>query len=361
MSTPRERLGAKAQEPKPKGALTAASQQHLNLILQQTAAKLTRSLTPEEMRAVTDAASKIDHPITTEVAVAVVEAMATPQQHAEFKVSEELLLTAIEKELGRSLTDDEEQLSIEALEDSDGMETESDFHAGVGQIVAHIWEEEARVQAEEQARARTDEETANPLETWTKDATKLGTNLGSKFEKLAAMKPQIERVNEDFAKLKARIADKSLPDTARIMPDTAWQKKMPDGSLKNEKGFLHFEDYCQIVLKRTKQAVYAMLKNCAAPSEPKAKETDPEKIKGSLLKRGTTALSKLFEEWLPLEPTLTLTAMLQRLQNSIAANNADELKEARKAAEEAAKKRAALEALAGGVPNNHVTPSDKKS
>jgi hypothetical protein len=363
MSTSSQRPGAKAppDERKLKGALKKVSKEHLILVLQETALKLTRSLTPEEMGAVTDAVAKLDHPITTDEAVAIVEAMAEPQQQAEFEVSKQLLLTTLEKELGRPLTNDEEEQSIESLEESEAIETENDFHAYVEQIVAYIREAEARNQVEEQARARAAEEAAHPLETWTKDATELGTHVGSAVEKLVAMQPQIEQVNKNFAKLKARITDGSLPETARIMPDVEWKKKMADGSLRDEKGFLHFEDYCCVVLKRSKQAVYAMLKNCAAPAEPKAKETDPEKIKGSLLKRGTTSLSKLFEEWLPLEPTLTLAAMLQRLQNSIAANNADELKKARNAADEAAKKRAALEALAGGVPNNHATPSDKKS
>jgi len=263
------------------------------LVLQETAIKLTRSLTAEEMGAVQDAAAKLDHEITADEAVAVIEAL-----------------------------------------------TEIPTLGGTSKAAVNA--------------APAAEEAAPPVEKWTKNASELGADLKAKIGTFAAMKPQINQVKYDFGSLKYCIESGKLPPTARIMPEYEWQKThKKDGSKTTEHGFLHFEDFCQVVLKRTKQAVYAMLADCDPPAEPKPPETDPEKIKGALLKRGTASFLKLFQDGAVHEKSLTFNALMQRIVSNVTARYADELKQARERAKNVAAELASLEAIAGGV--NHTT------
>src|ERR1035438_679144 len=86
-----------------------------------------------------------------------------------------------------------------------------------------------------------------------------------------AMYSSVDQVQQNFIDLNDAIEDGRLPPTARIMPTYSWKKTTKDGKhTTDEKGFRYFQDYCAVILKRGKSAVYSMLKNAKMPREKEA-------------------------------------------------------------------------------------------
>jgi len=207
--------------------------------------------------------------------------------------------------LGRDLTASEQGDIHAALEQEKVKLTKADYEQYVGEWAMRFRQMEYEAMPEEQ-------KIAEQLAAWNKDATELGTDLSARIGTFKAMEPQINQVKQDFIDLKEAIDEKRCPDSTRIMPDYVWDKTNKDGKTTTaQKGFLHFEDYCKVILQRTKQAVYAMLKDAESPAEKR----DPDNTPATLIKRGAAAFLKLYLLLKPQDKSVTF----ERLMNSIVA------------------------------------------
>jgi hypothetical protein len=184
-------------------------------------------------------------------------------------LTEARLREDVEGRLGRELTPGEQGEIVSQIIDSQHSDvsslTKDEYQDYVMEVAQYLKQQHATEAAAAQALA----DAANPpVERWTKEATELGTSLGARIGTFAAMHDVVEKVNQHFAALKDAIDVGNLPPSARIMPDYPWKKTTKDGKhTTNEKGFLDFQDYCLVVLKRGKSAVYSMLKNAKMPRE----------------------------------------------------------------------------------------------
>ena len=209
-------------------------------------------------------------------------------------LTEARLQKDVEGMLGRELTPDEQDAIESQIIDSQRSDvsslTKDEYQDCVMELAQHFKQEEAAEAAAAQAIA----DAANPpVERWTKEATELGTTLGARIWSFAAMHDVVEKVNHNFAALKDAIDAGNLPPSARIMPDYPWKKITKDGKhTTNEKGFLDFQDYCLVVLKRGKSAVYSMLKKGKMPRE----KGDPDNSLGAVIKRGAKTLTNLHKK-----------------------------------------------------------------
>jgi len=200
----------------------------------------------------------------------------------------------VEGRLGRELTPDEQGEIESQIIDSQHSDvsslTKDEYQDYVMEVAQHLKNEAAAEAAAAQALA----DAANPpIERWTKEATELGTSLGARIWSFADMHDVVEKVNQNFAALDDAVDAGDLPPSARIMPDYPWKKTTKDGKhTTNEKGFRYFQDYCLVVLKRGKSAVYSMLKNAKMPREKK----DPDNSLGAVIKRGAKSFVSLHKK-----------------------------------------------------------------
>jgi hypothetical protein len=204
------------------------------------------------------------------------------------------LLEDVADLLRRELKPNEEaevHASIYDAEHSDADRlTKTEYQEWVNEIVAHL----KRLEAEEQSAAQALTDAANPpVERWTKEATELGTTLGARIGTFKAMANSVQQVNDNFSSLKNAIDAGKLPKTTRIMPDVEWKKTTKDGKhTTDQKGFVDFQDYCLVILKRGKSAVYQMLKDAKMPREKK----DPDNSFGELVKRGAKSFVNMHKK-----------------------------------------------------------------
>ena len=284
--------------PRDKGKQQKNSNEHIALVMQEAAIKLTRKLTDEEVAIAWKFAVAADHQITADEVLAAINE-PIPQRpgngkkkSGRFDVTAERLIRDVEETLGRELTPTEQGTIQGGINDLRGetLMTKTSYAEAVRHYAA-----EFKAEAEEAAlEARIAEEQENPpIERWTTEATELGTNLKAKIGTFAAMQPKIEQVRENFVSLKNAIDGGSLPKTARIMPTYSWKKTNKDGkTTTDQRGFLDFQDYCRTVLRRGKSAVYQMLKDTKMPKEPK----DPDNSLGALVKRGAKSFVNLHKK-----------------------------------------------------------------
>jgi hypothetical protein len=191
------------------------------------------------------------------------------------------------------------------LEQEEVKLTKDDYEQYVGEWAGRFRHMEYDAKPEEQ-------KLADQLAAWNEAATELGTDLTARIGTFKAMEPKIHQVKRGFRDLKKAIDLKLFPDSTRIMPYYEWDKTNKDGKTTTaQKGFLHFEDYCRVILQRTKQAVYAMLKDAGSPAEKR----DPDNTPATLIKRGAAAFLKLYLLLKPQDKSVTF----ERLMNSIVA------------------------------------------
>lgn len=265
---------------------------HISLVLQEVAAKLTRRLSEDEMAIIWDAATKFDHQMTAEEALAVLEVGVeefTGKRQRKVKLTAEKVTKDVARLLERELTTGEKLQISDSLADAEPV-TRSEYEDHVSEVAAHY----RNVEQEEAAEAQALADAANPpVERWSKEATELGTNFGVRIGTFKAMEPQIEQTRKNFAALKAAIDDGKLPKTARIMPTYGWKKTTKDGKHTTDQvGFIDFQDFCKVILKRGKSAVYQMLKDAKMPRE----ENDPDNSFDALVKRGAKSFISLHKK-----------------------------------------------------------------
>lgn len=207
--------------------------------------------------------------------------------------------------LGRELTASEQGDIQAALEREEVKLSKDDYEQYVGEWALRFRQMAYDAMPEEQKIAKQ-------LAAWNRAATDLGTDLTARIGTFKAMEPQINQVKDGFTNLKAARDGKRLPESTRIMPDYKWEKTNKDGETTTpQMGFLHFEDYCRVILQRTKQAVYAMLKDAQLPAE----KEDPDNTPATLIKRGAASFLKLYLLLKPQDEAVTF----ERLMNSIVA------------------------------------------
>jgi hypothetical protein len=301
---------------------------HIGLVLQEAAAKLTRRLNEDEMANIWDAATKLDHEMTADEALAVLEIgveefTETVQREVMPKADE--VIKDVSGLLARDLTSQEELQISDSLAGAEPL-TKSEYENYVSETAGHF----RNLEHEEVAQAQALADAANPpVERWTKEATELGTNLGVRIGTFKAMEPQIEQVRVNFIALKDAIDAGKLPKTTRIMANYSWKKTKKDGkTTTNEKGFRDFQDYCRVILKRGKSAVYTMLKDAKMPREKKA----PDNSFGALVKRGARSFIGLHEELE--DQTIGFDSFMESITNAARAMLAAEQVANRKAADE---------------------------
>ena len=77
------------------------------------------------------------------------------------------------------------------------------------------------------------------------------------------------------------------------MPTYGWKKTTKDGKHTTDQvGFIDFQDFCKVILKRGKSAVYQMLKDAKMPRE----ENDPDNSFDALVKRGAKSFISLHKK-----------------------------------------------------------------
>jgi hypothetical protein len=285
-----------------KGKQQKNSSEHIVVVMQEAAFKLTRKLTDEESGVAWKFATAADHEITAdEIIHAINEPIpAKPgngkKKRGKFDVTADLLIRDVEETLARELTAGEQGTIQGGINDLRGetLMTKTSYAEAVRHYAAEF-KAEAEQAAEE---ARLSEELANPpLERWTTEATELGTKMNSmlvaaeaRVGTFRAMSSSVDQVKQDFKDLKDAIDDGRLPKAARIMPTHSWKKTNKDGKTTTvQLGFLDFQDYCKVILKRGKSAVYSMLKNASMPREPKK----PDNSLGAVIKRGAKSFINL--------------------------------------------------------------------
>jgi hypothetical protein len=301
MSTP----NVTPQPPKGGGKQQKNSNEHIALVLQEAAIKLTRKLTDEEGAIAWKFAIAADHEIAADEVLAAINEPIPPRpgngkkKGGKFDVTSDRLIRDVGETLGRELTPAEQGTIQGGLNDlrGDTLTTKESYRETVRHYAA-----EFKAEAEEAAEeARIAEEEKNPpVERWTTQATELGSRMSSmlvaaeaRIGTFKAMSSSVDQVRQNFADLKDAIDAGRLPTTARIMPTYSWKKKTKDGKhTTNQKGFLDFQDYCLEVLKRGKSAVYAMLKSAKAPKEPK----EPDNSLGAVIKRGAKSFTSLHKK-----------------------------------------------------------------
>lgn len=276
------------------------SNQHIAVVMQEAAIKLTRKLTDDESTVAWKFAVAADHEVTAAEVLAAINEPVPPKKPGngrtkrskKIEITSVLLNRAVEEALGRELTPAEQGTIQGAINDlrGDTLITEESYSVAVKDYAA-----EFKAEAEEAAEeARIAAEQANPpLEKWTTQATDLGTTLKAKIGTFAAMKPAVEQVRESFGSLKDAIDAGRLPKTALIMPTYQWKKTTRDGKhTTDQNGFLDFKDYCSVILKRGKSAVYQMLKDANMPKEKK----DPDNSLVALVSRGAKSFINLHKK-----------------------------------------------------------------
>ena len=281
------------------------SNEHIALVMQEAAIKLTRKLTEEEGKIAWEFAVAANHEITADEVLAAINE-PIPQRpgngkkkRGKFDLTADLLIRDVEETLRRELTPAEQGTIQGGINDLRGetLMTKTSYAEAVRHYAAEF-KAEAEQAAEE---ARIAEEQVNPpVERWTAEATELGTKMSSmlvsaeaRVGTFRAMSNSVDQVKQHFIDLKDAIDAGRLPETARIMPTYSWKKTTKDGkTTTDQKGFLDFQDYCKVILKRGKSAVYQMLKDAKVPKEPK----DPNNSLGALVKRGAKAFTNLHKK-----------------------------------------------------------------
>jgi hypothetical protein len=291
--------------PKGGGKQQKNTNQHISVVIQEAAFKLTRKLTEEESKVAWEFAVAANHEITAdEIIHAINEPISAKpgngkKKSGKFEVTAELLICDIGAALGRELTPAEQGTIQGGVNDlrGDVLTTKASY----SETVRH-YAGEFKAEAEEAAEeARIAEEGKNPpVERWTTQATELGTKMGlmlvaaeARVGTFKAISSNVDQVKQNFIDLKDAIDAGRLPKTARIMPTYSWKKTTKEGKHTTEqKGFLDFQDYCRVILKRGKSAVYAMLKDAKLPKEPK----DPDNSLGALVTRGAKSFTNLHKK-----------------------------------------------------------------
>jgi hypothetical protein len=288
-----------------KGKQQKNSNEHIALVLLEAAAKITRKLSAIEEKAVREYAVAADHEVTADELLKVINE-PVPQRpgngrkkRGKFEVTADLLIRDIEELLGRELTTAEQGTIQGGVNDLRG-DTQV-TKASYAETVRHYGAEFKAEAAEAALVAQLADERANPpLERWTTQATELGTKMSSmlvaaeaRVGTFKAMFNSVDQVKQNFIDLKDAIDAGRLPDTARIMPTYSWKKKSKDGKTTiAQQGFVNFQDYCLVILKRGKSAVYQMLKDAKMPREKK----DPDNSLGAVIKHGAKSFVNLHKK-----------------------------------------------------------------
>lgn len=294
MSTP----NVTPQPSKGGGKQQKNSNEHIAVVLQEAAFKLTRKLTEEESGIAWKFAAAADHEITADEVLAAINE-PVPQRPGNGKtksrkvdVTADRLIRDVEETLRRELTPAEQGTIQGGINDLRGetLMTKTSYAEAVRQYAAQF--KEVAEEAAEETRF-AEEQAHPPVERWTKEATELGTTFGAKIGTFKAMATSVQSVNDSFSALQTAIEERKLPADARIMPTHTWKKTTKDGKhTTDHKGFLYFQDYCQVILKRGKSAVYQMLKDAKMPREKK----DPDNSLGTLVKRGSRSFIGLHKK-----------------------------------------------------------------
>jgi hypothetical protein len=249
--------------------------------------------------------------------------------------------------LGRELTASERGDIHAALEQEEVKLSKADYEQYVGEWAVRVKQMAYDALPEEQ-------KIAEQLAAWNKAATDLGTDLTARIGTFKAMEPQINQVKQGFIDLKKAIDGNRLPESTRILPDYEWDKTNKDRKTTTaQKGFLHFEDYCRVILQRTKQAVYAMLKN----AEPPAEKGEPDNTPATLIKRGAASFLKLYLLLKPQDETVTFERLMNSIVGAARAEAGERMKKEQKKNGDTEALRAVAEITSAKQEyNNHALP-----
>ena len=125
---------------------------HISLVLQEVAAKLTRRLSEDEMAIIWDAATKFDHQMTAEEALAVLEVGVeefTGKRQRKVKLTAEKVTKDVARLLERELTTGEKLQISDSLADAEPV-TRSEYEDHVSEVAAHY----RNVEQEEASRPK---------------------------------------------------------------------------------------------------------------------------------------------------------------------------------------------------------------
>jgi hypothetical protein len=278
----------------PPAEVKASTIGDIQLVIQQAAIKLARNLTADEATEIYAQSAKLNHPVTVDEAVAIVQSIA--KNAPEFS------------------------------------------SAGREPRTSGISANESQAEKKRVANETVKNLYLKDIEEWNKHAADLKTNLGAQIGTFAAMRDDVEQVRKDHSALKDAIKKGTVPADTRIMPAVEWTAK--DGSTQH--GFLDFQDYCRVALGRTKQAVYAMLGGDQSKQPPKKPDDSVEAV----TKRGGVVLNNLFSQALAKDDTLKFDQFVERLKKVATEYAKEETAKASKVETKKAAKLSALRAIA---------------